>query len=530
MTGQRQYRDDRFVDVSRAIRLRNAATKGVAVLLGALVIVPLSDRSCDAAESPAFVAGGEYVRRVTIILNKSRTFPLPQFSKVNVGSPDIVDAMPISDRVLYVQGKRIGTTNIAVFDANARLISVFDVEVTPDIVDLREKIRASIGADGIRVSSSGDQIVLTGVAPDAVAAERALEVAKASSSKGVINAMQVAPTQQVLLHVRMLEVDRTAGRELGVNLFAAGASGTRGINTGLPGGSQNPVFNSPPSSNNAQLPIIQGAGTLLGTTNPFVTVLGRVLSSNGTTIDALVTALEQKGLVRALAEPDLIALSGDTAHFHVGGQIPVPVPTQTGIGVPTIAIQWKDFGVELNFTPTVLAKGIIDLRLVPSVSELDFTNAVQISGTTVPALTVRSAATRVELRDGQSFAIAGLLQTEGRRNLSQVPWIGSVPVLGTLFRSSQFQQNETDLVILVTPHLVSPAVPGQRLASPLESRLPSNDVDFFLNGQPEVKKQYGDFVAAGGGLTGPYGHIMRPDIGIDHAVKVPGPPDPKLAQ
>ena len=181
-------------------------------------------------------------------------------------------------------------------------------------------------------------------------------------------------------------------------------------------------------------------------------------------------------------------------------------------GFPTVTIEFKKFGVELGFVPTVLSRGVINLRVEPSVSELDFTNAVTIAGTTIPALTRRDARTTVELRDGQSFAIAGLLQTRNRQDVSQLPWIGSVPVLGALFRSSSYQQQETDLVIIVTPRLVAPAVPGQTLASPLDSRLPANDVDFFLNGQMEVKKRYNDYVNSGGDVKGPYGHIIAPDV------------------
>jgi pilus assembly protein CpaC len=169
------------------------------------------------------------------------------------------------------------------------------------------------------------------------------------------------------------------------------------------------------------------------------------------------------------------------------------------------------FSLTMGFVPTVLSRGVINLRIEPSVSEPDFTNTVVIQGTVVPVFTVRNTRTTVELRDGQSFAIAGLLQTKNTRAISQVPWIGSVPVLGALFRSADYQQQETDLVVIVTPHLVGPAAPGQRLASPLDSRLPSNDVDFFLNGQPEVRKRYTDFVTSGADLVGPYGHIVAPD-------------------
>jgi pilus assembly protein CpaC len=215
--------------------------------------------------------------------------------------------------------------------------------------------------------------------------------------------------------------------------------------------------------------------------------------------------------LRRLAEPNLIALSGDTARFLAGGEFPVPIPNTSSGGFPTISIEYKKFGVELAFVPTVLSRGVINLRVEPSVSELDFANAVTIAGTTVPSLTRRDARTTVELRDGQSFAIAGLLQSRNRQDVSQLPWIGSVPVLGTLFRSSSYQQEETDLVIIVTPRLIAPVVPGQRLASPLDSRLPANDVDFFLNGQVEVRKRYNDYVNSGGEVKGPYGHLIPPE-------------------
>jgi pilus assembly protein CpaC len=177
----------------------------------------------------------------------------------------------------------------------------------------------------------------------------------------------------------------------------------------------------------------------------------------------------------------------------------------------TPTIEYKPFGVRLSFTPTVLSNGVINLRIAPEVSELDFSNAVTISGTTVPSLLKRDAVTTVELRSGQSFAIAGLLQADDIRNRSQIPWLGSVPVLGALFSSMGYQKHETDLVIIVTPNLVEPASPGQRLATPLDDQLPSNDVDFFLKGQMEVKKDYNDFVAKGGAVQGPYGHLIRPD-------------------
>jgi pilus assembly protein CpaC len=528
------------------MRLRGAAGKypGFLALSLMMALVP-PDRPGHAAdydtgpgayadqgygEAADGVASGS-VQNVKLIINKSRTFVIGRaFSKVTVGNSEIADALPLSDRGLYLQGKSTGTTNVSMFDANGRLISIIDIEVIPDLGNLREKIRESAGGGNIEVSSAGGQIVLTGVADDAVMADRALAITRAIYGNAVVNAMQVAPSQQVMLEVRFIEASRSAARELGVNLLAANRAGDRGVNTGQPGGVLPPVVVDP-RTNPGGLPLIQGIGTLfggLGAFNPYITVLSQLTRHNGTTIDALITALEEKGLVRRLAEPNLVALSGETARFHAGGEFPVPVPTATTAGVPTITIEYKKFGVELSFTPTVLSRGTVDLRVFPSVSELDFANAVRIAGFNVPALTVREAETRVELRDGQSCAIAGLLQDENRRQVSQVPWVGSVPVLGALFRSSQYLKKETDLVVVVTPRLVRPAVPGQRLATPLDSRLPSNDVDFFLNGQPEVKKQYNSFAAAGG--KGPYGHLLWPESGVTKIVPAPLEIKPELSK
>jgi pilus assembly protein CpaC len=252
---------------------------------------------------------------------------------------------------------------------------------------------------------------------------------------------------------------------------------------------------------------------LLSGSQPFGVALAS-LANNGGTLDIVLSALETKGLIRRLAEPDLVALSGDTASFIAGGEFPVPVaqPGSSG-GVPVITVDYKPFGVQLSFVPTVLADGIINLRLAPSVSELNFAQAIQISGFTVPSLTKREARTTIELRDGQSFAIAGLLSSDNARNVSQLPWIGSVPVLGVLFSSKQYQTSETDLVVIVTPHLVAPGVPGQTLASPLDNHIPTNDVDFFLMGQMEQRKVFRDYITSGGNIQGPYGHIIHSEPG-----------------
>jgi pilus assembly protein CpaC len=493
-----------------------------AIVLGAILAVGGLIGTALAAELHEI----EFARPLFLTVNKSRTLRIERpFAKAVVGAPDIADVLPISNQVIYIQAKKIGTTNVSLFDENARVIGVIDLEVSLDTAELQQKIRASTGSTGIRVTSNGGQVILSGLAADAIAADRAVAVAKGKAPEGVVNAMQVAPPQQVMLEVRFLEVTRDAGRHLGVN-WAAATPGPNGVKRGVTTGRTDTIFFNttnppcpvpcPPQNGSTGIPLIQTARTLLSTgvtsAAPFGTVLANVLSnSNGTTIDVLVTALEEKGVVRRLAEPNLMALSGDTARFLAGGEFPVPVAATTLSGVPTITIEFKKFGVELAFVPTVLSRGVVNLRVEPSVSELDFTTGTAVNGTTIPGLIKRDARTTVELRDGQSFAIAGLLQTRSAKGLEQVPWLGSVPVLGSLFRSSAYLQNETDLVIIVTPRLVAPAVPGQRLESQLDARLPGNDVDFFLNGQPEVRKRYTDYVSVGGDLKGPYGHIVAPD-------------------
>ena len=273
------------------------------------------------------------------------------------------------------------------------------------------------------------------------------------------------------------------------------------------------------ATNTGGISIIQSSGALasIATGSPFGVVLANLLNGN-TNIDVMISALETKGLVRRLAEPDLVALSGDEARFLAGGEFPVPQIGATSAGFTTPTFEFKKFGVSLVFVPTVLNDGIINLRLSPEVSELDFANAVTISGTTIPSLVVRNARTTIELRDGQSFAIAGMFQSRNTRATDQVPWIGSVPILGTLFQSSAFQNNETDLVIIVTPHLVKPATPSDRLATPLDQRLPSNDVDFFVNRQMEVPKRYSDYATSGGNVNGPYGYILPIEQGFNQPV------------
>ena len=236
-----------------------------------------------------------------------------------------------------------------------------------------------------------------------------------------------------------------------------------------------------------------------------------MVNTHGLRIDTLISALEDNGLVKTLAEPDVVAQSGEKASFFAGTQVPIPTVQPGTYPAPLRRLRSsiQPCGITLNFIPTVLNTGLINLHLAPDVCQVSTTTPVIVNGTTIPELTERSANTTVELRDGQSFAIAGLLQAQDYDQLSQLPWIGSVPVLGALFRSTNYQKAETDLVVIVTVHLVRPVPPSKHLATPFDNTLQANDIDLFLMGDMERKKKYTEFVTSGGGLQGPYGHILE---------------------
>jgi len=318
--------------------------------------------------------------------------------------------------------------------------------------------------------------------PSAPAAEKAMIIARDFAGDQVTNSMSIAANQQVNLEVRFVEVNRTAGKDLGINWAFNGKD--------IGAGTGSAVAISQPSL---------GLGALSGSL-PFGSLVANILGK-GINPDVLITALEQKKLARRLAEPNLTTLSGQKASFLAGGEFPIPVSEENG----KVTVEFKSFGVRLDFTPVVLDDGLINLQVDPEVSEIDFANSVQLreGGINIPGLSVRRASTSVELRDGQSFAIAGLLQSVNSKTADQVPWLGDVPVLGSLFRSSSFQKRESDLVIIVTPRLARPVGTKEQLHDPLQNPLPSNEPEFFLLGKLEVSKKQLDLT-----YHGVYGHII----------------------
>jgi pilus assembly protein CpaC len=413
--------------------------------------------------------------RLRVVVNKSQTIEVDTpFAEVLVGNADIADVLPVSDQAIYVLGKEVGATNISIYDENRVLIGVLDLEISFDVVNLTSVLHENVPGGDVRVSSVNGQLMLSGTVLDAPAMERAMTLARQFSPSGVTNAMSIGTAQQVLLEVRFIEAQRSAGRDLGIKWDVV-----------------NQYFSAQ-----------TGVGVLTNAT-PFGTIIGSLLSG-GIDADIIIEALEERGLARRLAEPNLVAMSGESASFLAGGEFPFP----TGANENEIRIEFKKFGVGLEFTPTVLSDSLINLEISPEVSQLDPTTTLRIAGVEIPSLIVRRASTTVELRDGQSFAIAGLLQANHTNATAALPWIGQVPVLGPLFRSSSFAKEETDLVIIITPHLVQPATPDQRLATPLDNSLPGNDVDFFFDGNMEVPHDVIDLFESGDTLQGPFGHII----------------------
>jgi pilus assembly protein CpaC len=466
-----------------------------AALLLALAITPLAAGAFAAQAREIELTATRKSATVKISIGKSESVRTEgSFAEVIVADPEVADAIPLTDRSLSILGKKIGTTRVSVYAEGKKLVGVFDIEVSYDTSRLGSELAQRFPHARFRVSSVNGRIMLAGTAPDAVTVDKAMTIAKQFGTD-VINSVRVNAPQQVMLEVRFVEASRSASRELGVNwqvvqqkLSQTGSNGIA-LATGITG-------------------LTSGA-------TPFGSIIGSMLG-NGVQADVLVKALEERGIVRRLAEPNLIALSGDTASFLAGGEFPIPVASNLG----QVTVEFKKFGVGLAFTPTVLGDGLINLKIEPEVSQIDPTTAITVGGITIPALIVRRANTTVELRDGQSFAIAGLLQSSNSVDQNQLPWLADVPILGALARSTAYQKKETDLVIIVTPRLVRPARPGDVLRTPLDSARPANDVDLFLLGQaeltaPMVRRLKG----SPEGRPAQTGHLLDVRKGADYAAK-----------
>jgi pilus assembly protein CpaC len=486
--------------------------QAAAALLVSLVAMLAAGTGESRAQQRVALTSSAHTATVRVILGKSEDVHTDQpVVDIAVGNPDVADVNPLTDHALSILGKKIGTTRVTVYGEGKKVVGIFDVEVSYDVSRLNAEIARIVGG-GIVVSSVNGRVVLSGTASDAVTLDKAVMLAR-QFVPDVINMVRVLQQQQVMLEVRFIEADRQASRELGVqwNMFNNNAVANIGnqlpasqLPLTVPGSysSQSTTGGANVASGTSNIASAVSAGVLSGTA-PFGFLVGQLFGGS-TSLQVAINALEQRGLARSLAEPNLVALSGDTASFLAGGEFPVPVPGSLGV----VSIDYKPYGVGLSFTPTVLNDGLINLVIKPEVSTLNTANPVQVAGISVPPLIVRRASTTIELRDGQSFMLGGLLQNTSSTAQDQLPWIGDTPVIGALFRSSQYQKNETDLVILVTPHIVHPLPPTAPIRTPLDSSLPANDIDFFLMGQAEVSPALARL--AMGAINRPYvGHILE---------------------
>ncbi|PYX07299.1 MAG: type II and III secretion system protein [Acidobacteria bacterium] len=369
-------------------------------------------------------------------------------TRVLSSNPSVIETLATSPTEIVVEGRAAGSSSLILWDQSGRS-QMLDVIVDVDVAGLRSAIERSYPDQHIDVQADGGRLILTGKVTDAKMVEDLTKMASVYSNQ-VVNSLSlaIAHDRQVLLEVKFAEVDRTKFLQFGVNLLSTGAGNTLGTTTtGQFGG-----FGQQKISDTA------GPGTHAG---PFTTdqtinnVLNIFLFRFDIHFGAVIEALQQQSVLQILAEPNLMALNGQKATFLAGGEFPFPI-VQPGNGFTAVTIQFKPFGVKLDFTGNIASDGTIRLHVAPEVSTLDFTNALAISGFTIPAISTRRAETELELKDGQSFGIAGLLDNRATAQLSKIPGIGDIPVLGQLFRSRNINKSNTELLVLVTPHIIDP--------------------------------------------------------------------------
>ena len=478
--------------------------------------------------------GGPANRRMTLALGKATVVQLDADARdVLVSNPEIVDAVVRTPRRIFLLAMKTGQTNAFFFDAAGHQIFSLDIRVEKDTGDLGAMMHSSIPGSNIHVDGLNDNVVLTGTVARAQDSTRAQDLAArfAGDPTKVVNMLQIAGGEQVMLKVRIAEMDRNIAKQFGVNLSEAA------MVAGVPiiASTQNQfglIGHALSDASGGQIGAVCPTSILpeftkeiITSTNPQLQQPGTVTTTNTlcngpNNLQGALQALDQIGLVHILAEPNLTAVSGETARFLAGGEFPVPSGRDTQ---GNISITFKEFGVGLSFTPVVLSPGRISLQISTEVSELTNTGAFTLSGgtttdpttgatvtapgLTIPALSVRRAQTTVELPSGGSFAIAGLMQHTTKQVLEQFPGIANMPVLGALFRSRDFQNNETELVVLVSAYLVSPTA-ETKFASPTDGYQIPTDPETILLGRLNAVYKRDPTVAKAGG-TGPVGYIVQ---------------------
>ncbi len=369
---------------------------------------------------------------LTVARGTSQLVTIPiTIDRVSIGDPAIADAVVVSPQEIVVNALTVGTTSLFVWDIGGTVRN-YTIEVTIDASALQRQVDALFPGQNIVVTAAGDLVIFSGSVSDAGIGNRVLEIARGTGAT-VVNNLQVPPAQQILLSVRFAEVSRRALERLGADFLAGRTSA---------------ILN----------PLAPVAGDIVAGSSLSDGLVELFLFEDDVQVNAVVDALRRSGTFRSLAEPNLLALEGQEASFLAGGEFPYPVPQASGgASGNTITVEFKEFGVRLRFVPNVTIAGNIRLQVAPEVSSLDFANGIQFSGFNVPALLTRRAETSVELRDGQTLAIAGLIDNNTTRTVNKVPFLGDIPLLGALFRSREVLQNRSELLVLVTPRIVTPS-------------------------------------------------------------------------
>lgn len=446
---------------ARAGKIAAGLALAAALTLISSAMLPERAQAGDYGTSAADASGGRLVR---IGLNKSIVIKLPTEARdVLVGNPDIVDAVVRTKNTAYLFARALGQTNIFFFDANGQQILALDLEVSQDTVALQKLIRRTIPGTRITVDTVGDNVVLAGSAKNQAEARLAFDLAAKFTNdidgKKVLSTINVVGKEQVMLKVRIAEVQRNVLKQLGINTTALFSIGKFAFNLA--------------NLNPFTTPLLSPSGGYQGT-----------YSNGGDQATVLLRAMERDGLLRTLAEPNLTAISGESAKFLAGGEFPIPVSDQDG----RVTIEFKPFGVGLGFTPVVMSEGRISLKINTEVSEISTELSITTDRIVIPALNVRRAETTVELPSGGSIAMAGLIKDNLRADITGTPGLKNLPILGALFRSRDFQLNQSELVVIVTPYVVNP-VNEQELALPTDGLAPATDRQAILFGR--LNRTYG---------------------------------------
>jgi len=463
-------------------------------LVGAMTFVAsLSTSIAFAAPAPEHLASPPAIRidrevgavkNLALETGQNRLLLLSEpIGRVSVADPKIADLKVITPTQLLLTSRGVGSTDLTLWNKRDEAL-VIALLVTRNLDRLRSQLLEFFPNEKISVSAAGDLIVLSGEVSDVRVPERAAEVAQLHSDK-IANLIHVVGNQQVQLEVKFAEVSRNGLRELGLNVFHPDAGGRFVAGLNPPTVPSDQFFNIP-GTGSTSLPNVPGPAMGGGFTLFFSGLPNFPFS-------AILTALESSGLAKLLAEPTLVALSGQEARFLVGGEFPIPMST----GLGQVSVQWKKFGIILNFTPTVIADGALHLKLQTEVSDVDATRSVTIGGFSIPGLTSRQSETTVRLADGQSFAIAGLLSDRVRSTINRVPFLGDLPILGVLFRSVQYQRDESELLVVVTARLARPVSPHEAPRLPTDNELNDpNDIQLFLFGSTggggQASSRHGD--------------------------------------